>query len=54
MILLMWDTTGNKGGEYDIGDFQDGKWLNYTIDAAENRMYDVEIRYGIPMDWFMA
>ncbi len=40
----------DEGGGFQIGDFQDGEWLNYTVDAAARALYDVEIRYATEMD----
>ncbi len=40
----------DEGDGYNIGDFQDGEWLNYTVDVAETGLYDIEFRYGTDMD----
>jgi hypothetical protein len=42
--------TSDEGGGFNIGDFQDGEWLNYSIDVAETALYDIEFRYGTDMD----
>jgi hypothetical protein len=42
--------SGDEGGGYNIGDFQDGEWVNYTVDVAATGLYDIEIRYATAMD----
>lgn len=44
------EVSEDEGGGFQIGDFQDDEWLNYTVDVAASSRYDVEIRYASDMD----
>ncbi|MFO7669714.1 MAG: glycosyl hydrolase [Bacteroidales bacterium] len=41
---------GDEGGGFNIGDFQDGEWVNYTVNVAATGLYDIEFRYGTAMN----
>lgn len=44
------EVSEDEGGGFQVGDYQDGEWLNYTVDVAARALYDVEIRYATNMD----
>ena len=50
MIRWMSDRAVMKDGGYNIGDFQDGEWVNYTVNVAATGLYDIEFRYGTAMN----
>jgi hypothetical protein len=42
-------STSDVSGEYNVGKFQGGEWLEYTVDA-EPGTYDIRLRVATPRD----